>query len=62
MLFLITFEEEMPEDMYEDDVYDEILVGCVAKVITRGNLQDENGQMHNILNVSFPMQVLDSSA
>ena len=31
--FLFTFDK--------DD--DEILVGCVAKVITRGNLQDENG-------------------
>ena len=31
--FLFTFDK--------DD--DEIFVGCVAKVITRGNLQDENG-------------------
>ena len=43
MLFLFTFEKELPDDAFEDDVYDEILVGCVAKVFTRCNLQDENG-------------------
>ena len=32
MLFLFTFEKELPDDAFEDD--DDILVGCAAKVIT----------------------------
>ena len=34
ILFFFTFEKELPDDVHEDDVNDEILVGCAAKVIT----------------------------
>ena len=42
MLFFFTSDKELPDYVSEDDIYDEILVGCVAKVIIWGNLQDEN--------------------
>ena len=48
ILFLFTFEKELPDDAFEDDVYDDILVGCAAKVITWCDIQDENGFMQNI--------------
>ena len=47
-ILFFTFEKELPDDAFEDDVYDDTLVGCAAKVITWCNIQDENGFSNEI--------------